>query len=799
MKPASSLYPAIGLAATLFVLGSASAQDATPADADMVKVPEAISAAISDNCLNCHDQYSHEGELDFESLSFDLASPENFHAWQYAYDRVLSGEMPPDGDLNPDLRSRFLKTLGQRLHQFDADRITSEGRVVVRRLTNEQYEKSLHALLGINLPIAEDLPAESLAGGFKTVAASQQISDHLMGAYLRAADLAIEAAFEAALAPPAPHRVQLDWTDLRRNEKNTNREPEGRPEHKDVVSWATYQNFYGKLPATTADESGWYRIRFRVHAVNLPEAGRFWCTLQSGACSGKESTMYWIDKFEVADEPAEHEFTAWIRRGHMLQLRPEFRGLKTAPPKGGLGSIGGPAGHIEPNGVTGVAIEWVELERVNPDGDTVCQLLFGDSLQDLKPDKDDLTQLTKRFATGAFRRPVTDKEVSAYVSLAQVTLNETGSVLEALKTAYRTVLCSPRFLYFDETPGMLDPFALASRLSYCFWGAPPDEQLYRLATEGMLADPKQLLAQTRRLLNDPRSQYFIRNFTDEWLQLYELESTTPDGELYPEYDDVLHHSLADETHRFVAALVEDNLPIANVVDSNFTFLNSRLAKHYDIDWPNDRYGMHKISVGPSSHRGGLITHASVMKVTANGTTTSPILRGVWMLERIMGEHVPPPPANVPAVEPDIRGAVTIRDQLDKHRELESCAVCHVKIDPPGFALESYDVIGGYRARYRKTSQGKRRWEDGLPVDPSSEFSSGESFDDLTGLKKLLCSKPERIAHSFASQFLTYATGAKPTFADREALEQIVRSAEASDYGTRSMIEAIVSSKLFLQK
>ena len=346
---------------------------------------------------------------------------------------------------------------------------------------------------------------------------------------------------------------------------------------------------------------------------------------------------------------------------------------------------------------------------------------------------------------------------------------------------------------------MIDEFALASRLSHFLWGVGPDHELLQLAAAGRLSDPDVLRRQTDRLLSDDRSITFISEFTDQWLKLYEINSTTPDEDLYPEYDDVLHHTLVKESHAFVKELVDHNLPARNIVDSDFTFLNSRLARHYNIDWPGGT-GLQRVELDPSSRRGGVITHASVLKVTANGTTTSPIVRGVWMLERIMGKHVPPPPANVPAVEPDIRGATSIREELEKHKKLESCAACHVKMDPPGFALENYDVIGGWRDHYRAVSDGeKQKWVDGLPIDASHEFVSGEAFDDIEGMKDILSRHPERIARNLAMHLTTYSTGAAPTFADRKALDAIVAATKSSDYGVRSLVHEVVQSPMFQNK
>jgi hypothetical protein len=354
-------------------------------------------------------------------------------------------------------------------------------------------------------------------------------------------------------------------------------------------------------------------------------------------------------------------------------------------------------------------------------------------------------------------------------------------------------------LYFEEVPGELNDHALANRLSHLLWGRGPDSELRKIAKAGSLKEPAILRQQTDRLLNDERSKTFYKEFTNQWLMLFELNSTTPDGKLYPEYDDILHQSLPLESYAFVRELIANDLPVTNIVDSDFTFLNSRLARHYGIAW-NGKRGMQRVNLEPNSKRGGIITQASVMKVTANGTTTSPIVRGVWMLERIMGQHVPPPPANVPAVEPDIRGAISIRDQLNKHRDLESCAACHVKIDPPGFALESFDVIGGWRDKYRIVEGNKRRKSnDGPAIDPSHRLHSGESFQNIDELKQLLIRDPKKLARNMASKFVTYATGAAPTFADRESLDKIVEATEPSQFGVRTLLHEVIQSPLFRNK
>lgn len=775
-----------------------------------------IADFLSMNCTGCHDADTSEGDLDLESLSLTLDDPDNFHLWERVFDRVREGEMPPDETLDEEESSPFIASLYDTLKKSDSARISTEGRVPARRLTRAQYERNVCELLAIDIPFSDYLPADSLSDGFDTVSKGQQISAHTLAAYLQAADAALDASFNQLLADSPPWNVRLDWEQLRRSEERTGRMAEGRPQHEDIVSWSTRQNFYGKLPVTSVPAAGRYRIRLSVQAVHPPSNGRVWCSIQSGFINAKASTMYWVGSFEATTEKKEYEFEAWMREGHLLRVLPNDSDLDKVPVK----LISKPAGTVEPMGLPGVAIKWIEMERILPDRAEAQQALIGDlrlrkitaadtpvgqedsgerfEVVSENPEQD-LRSLIHSFAQRAFRRPVTQEELRPYLSFARKRFESDGSIRNALRAAYRTILCSPRFLYFEESSRTLDEYALANRLSHFLWGVGPDEELLQLAAAGRLSKPNVLRRQTDRLIDDKRSATFVNEFTDQWLKLYEINSTTPDGDLYPEYDDVLHHTLVQESHAFVKELLDHNLPARNIVDSDFTFLNSRLARHYSIDWPGGT-GLQRVKLDPTSRRGGIITHASVLKVTGNGTATSPIVRGVWMLEKIMGQHVPPPPASVSAVEPDIRGATSIREELDKHKNLESCAVCHVKMDPPGFALENYDVIGGWRDNYRALSDGpNEKWVEGLPIDASHEFVSGESFDDIEGMKDILCKHPERIARSLAMHLTTYSTGAAPTFADRETLEEIVAATKSSNYGVRSLVHEVVQSPLFQNK
>ena len=320
----------------------------------------------------------------------------------------------------------------------------------------------------------------------------------------------------------------------------------------------------------------------------------------------------------------------------------------------------------------------------------------------------DGARLVRGFMQRAYRRPVQDADVQPFVKLFHTARDAGANFTDALLTAYTGVLCSPAFVTLEEKPGPLDDHALATRLSYFLWNSEPDATLRSLADQGALHNPKVLSAQADRLLADPRSQRFVDAFLDYWLDLRKTNNTSPDETLYPDYylDDFLTEFSVEETRAFFAELLHNDLPARNLVASDFVMVNDRLAALYGLP---DVQGsqIRRVALPKDSVRGGLLTQASVLKVTANGTTTSPVLRGAWITERILGQPVPPPPPAVPAVEPDIRGATTIREQLDKHRTQATCSACHARIDPPGFALESFDVFGGWRDHYRALGDGEK--------------------------------------------------------------------------------------------
>jgi hypothetical protein len=423
----------------------------------------------------------------------------------------------------------------------------------------------------------------------------------------------------------------------------------------------------------------------------------------------------------------------------------------------------------------------------------------------------DAERLLREFLRQAYRRPTDDTEANRFLPVVRASLQRDDSFTEAMIAAYTAVLCSPEFICLKEQPGRLDDYALASRLSFFLWNSSPDQELRACAAKRQLHRPAVLRAQTERLLADPKSRQFVEAFLDYWLDLRKILATAPDAELYPDYylDDLLTESTLAETRDYFADLIREDLPARDIVASDFAFLNERLAAHYGLPSVQG-VALRRTPLPPDCARGGLMTQAAVLKVTANGTTTSPVLRGAWIMERILGQKPPPPPPSVPALDPDIRGAVTIRQQLDQHRKLETCSACHAKMDPAGFALENFDVMGGWRDRYRAEGGGtpepglaksgqKFAFHYALPVDASGQLPDGRKFQDIRELKQLLLANEEQIARNLVRQLSVYATGAPVRFADREQIEAILARAKSSQYGVRTLIRELVQSQLFLTK
>lgn len=532
----------------------------------------------------------------------------------------------------------------------------------------------------------------------------------------------------------------------------------------------------------------------------------------------------------------EEEITQWLDAHESIVFDP------VSIPWNGL-RIGQIAGRAKLHDGPGVAIDWFEIEGpLNPTWPPEShQRLFGDlpitvpakgtdvilphrdevrslggylpsmhfdltpqerqppleTVQSTQPEADAHTLLT-RFLPKAFRRTVKPEEIQPYLSLLRSRLAAKDCFEEAMRRVYLAVFTSPEFLFHA-------PDSLASRLSYWLWNGPPDAQL--LTAD--LKEPAVIHKEVDRLLADKRCERFIEDFTNQWLELSRLDETTPDPQLYPEYRFLLHEGMAAETRAFLRELIQNDLPITALLKPGFAMLTQRLAEHYGIQ---NVHGVvpRKVPLTAESLRGGLLGHAAIHKLTANGTTTSPVKRGVWVMDRLLNDPAPPPPPGISAVDPDTRGTTTVREQLEKHRADANCAACHAKIDPAGFALEAFDPIGGLRDRYRSNGQGDEPPEKGTTdwrvtyklgprVDPSGELADGRPFSGPNDLNALLVSDPARIARAFVAHLSRYATGSEVSFADRAQIREIVESTKSSGYGIRSLIHALAGSRLLFSE
>lgn len=766
-------------------------------DAD---TPDVAERFLQKHCFDCHFGVDAEAGLDLQELGSSLEDAAVMEKWVRVFDRVQGGEMPPPdvADVDVSDAKTFLNVTSAWLRDFQLRRVATHGRVGARRLTNLQLERTLHDLLGIDIPLAGRMTDEPRTAGFTTVAAGQPMSHFQVQQHLDVVDAALDEAFRRAMSRDDEWTRYLSAKDVaRRNPRRRTREPE-MIDGKAVV-WSSRLIFYGRLPVTTARDDGWYRVRVRASSLNTPDNHGVWCTVRTGKCVSSAPLLAWAGAFEATAQPQEWTFEAWLPRGHMFEIRPGDSTLKNGRFAGG--QVG--AGEGTPQNLQGVAIHNLTLERIHkgPDNDAIRQRLFGQLPQQhgiliSTAPVADAKQLIHRFAQQAFRRPVSHAELADYVAAVEQDLHDGVPLHEALRGGYRSILCSARFLYFYERPGPLDDHAVASRLSYLLWNSMPDQTLRRLADTGQLRDVSTLQREVNRMLADDRGRSFVRDFAAQWLDLSEIDFTEPDRRMFPKFDIIVQQSMLDETHAYLQEMLDRDLSVGHLIKSDFSFLNSRLARFYGI---NDVRGdeIRRVSVPPGSHRGGILTQGAILKVTANGTNTSPVIRGVWIAERLLGDHIPPPPEGVPAVEPDIRGATSIREQLAKHRSDDSCAACHRKIDPPGFALENFDPAGQWRESYYR--QGERRSQKRLPIDPSYDLADGRHFDDVEQFQNLILQNPEVLARNVAEKLLTYGTGGPVTFADRVGVEQIVNSARGSGYGFRSLVSAVVTSSTFRSK
>jgi hypothetical protein len=804
------------------------------------KLPANVQAFVGKYCIDCHDNAAAKAKLSLESLAAEFNNP----AWVRVHDKVQSAKMPP-ADMaqpSPEERAEFVKSLSQELTAAAIGQQKSEGRVLLRRMNRREYETTLHDLLGIAVPLQNLLPEDNPVRGFDTVSRGLETSSTHLLRYQQAADMAITAAL-----PIWPLSNQLKrWTgreflDSRPKPNREGTEPFVRFEGDTIILCATLYK-HGSVTTHHTPSDGRYRVRASVRAVQ--SEGKPIPVLLGKISSDRFAHEKLEHLLDIQDAPADKsrviEIEAILSAGEQVYVEGMgltfFQELKKQLKDAPVGQdYKGP----------GLAVDWIEIEGPLDDGLGYARMfgelpqvpsryledvLAGKEVKDdwkkwpypggeytkypltpysLNP-KADSDRLIRAFLPLAFRHPVSDELAAHYVKIAHDQLAAGEPFHESMRTAYKAILCSPWFLNFVEQPGHLDDYAIAARLARFLWNSMPDAELNSVAATGKLSQPDVLRAQTERMLNDPKAARFARSFTNQWLDLGKFLDMKPD-ETYVEYDDMLAWSMPLETRKFFDEVLANNLPTSSFWHSDWTFLNSRLAKHYGM---SEIAGLElrKVALPPEAHRGGVVCQASVLKLTTNASYTSPVKRGAWILERIIGLPPDPPSPDVKAVEPDIRGATTIREQLDKHKNVAVCASCHVHIDPPGFALESFDVVGGWRERYRVKQggdgndyvdldryPGKKVWLAKPTVQADGVTDDGQQFQNIDEYKQIVLRNPDQLTRNLAEKLLVYSTGAEIDFADRAVVEQIVLEVKQQNHGFRSLVHAVVQSPTFLSK
>ncbi len=592
---------------------------------------------------------------------------------------------------------------------------------------------------------------------------------------------------------------------------------------------------------------GRYRVRWSVWSFQwdkgkvLPargtEAARLAMVQLTGDGRGGQHPSYVLGYFDAPSlNPTEHEMNVWMNHNEIFG----FNAASLAP-----AANYAKEGHAMTFTGPGVAVDWLEIEgpinEVWPP--PAHRALFGDiPLVEWKaeansgvraparkkvrqigagrnrPDPEngvwmvhseqplaDADRLLAAFLPRAFRAPVADEVRAQYVAKVDERLKAGDCFETAMRWAYRAALCSPDFLYHVEPQGPLDDYALAGRLSYFLWNSLPDARLLELAKAGKLR--ASLHDEVERLLADSKSQRFIDDFLGQWLKLRSIAANDPDKKLYPEFNPYLQDSMVAETRAYFRELLDKNLDASFLVRSDFAMLNERLATHYGIEGVAGSQ-IRRVPLPPDCLRGGFLTQGAILKVTANGTTTSPVVRGAFTMDRILGQPPEPPPANIPSVEPDVRGATTIREQLDKHRSDSTCASCHRKIDPAGFAMEAFDVIGGFRDRYRSIGSGDPAprgsidpfigisFKLGPPVDASGELPDERKFANIRELQSMLAGEKTLLLKNLAAQLAVYSTGRSIFFSDRDEISAMVNRTQSGGGGLRTLLHELIQSRLF---
>jgi hypothetical protein len=803
-------------------------------------------------CTECHGAEKQKGERRFDQLTLPARTSETLLDLQDIVTQLSEGEMPPEkAKRHPDKKQ--VQEIVERLNQFVAEGQTrlanTSGRTVLRRLNRREYLNTVGDLFGLNMLMFDPttkFPSDQVVMQMDNNGEALRTSGYLLDQYLEAAELVVEKAFSTPERPP----VQT-WVfngNFHQQEQLDRHQAEMPHPFRYLTLYETPRSFkhngaYGPLldfvHGVPAD--GTYEIKVQVEALNRKHAFD----------PALFPTMDPAEPFRLGIVPG-HEKEGWLHYPQPIEPRLAETTLGENGPEWHTFKVWLDAGYTPrftfPNGMLNLAVILNQSARRNllPEisekgrqGRTAVlrflpqirihevrirgplydewpragqHVILGD-----KPYEPSRTrEILATFASRAYRRPARGEEIDRLVAIVEQRRADGRTPFEAFKDGLKAVLCSPEFLFLVEPAPAAAPavsgdkrlpaHALAARLSYFLWSTMPDASLSALAQSGELLKPEVLRGQAQRLLASARSDAFVEGFLDGWLNLRTLGDMPPaEGSVFDHYyAHDLPTAMRRETQMFARHLIEHNESILHFLHSDYTFVNRPLAKLYsmsDAVGPVSGEVFRKVKL-TDPKRGGLLGQASVLTVSANGVETSPVTRGIWLLENILGATVPPPPDDVPPIDPDVRGAKSIREILVKHRENASCFECHRKIDPLGFALENFDPVGAWRSHYEKLEQVNPRKVNrvvGARIDPAGELPGGRSFEDLAGLKKILLERKDQFARTLTERLLAYACGRKMDALDRPEVNRIVQELAGRGYGFKDLIELVILSSAFQSK
>jgi hypothetical protein len=764
-----------------------------------------VLPVLKSHCVQCHGPEKQESGIRLDNLSTDLindrAAAENWHEVRNV---LNSGEMPPEDE--PQLTTLQHQTLTSWVaaavkHAVEAGRDTS-GRVVIRRLNRLEYQNSMFDLLGLEMDYTRDLPPDSVsADGFTNDGSVLNMSAMQLEYYLDTARRALDRVIVSGEAPEVFDHTftesKIDvWLGNAQRTMRLGRQQEFLSKMKD------------KYP-----EIGEFLVRVKLSAELKPDTGYPLLEVSVGYQPDTEILMRDFELVEItsAEEQA-LEFRGRLENfplpvrgqgkypGLVVRVRNRYDDGSPLPKEQTKDKRDYPdEPHLPTITVQSVDFHGPVFDQWPPASHR--RILF-DSDQRESDEAGYVTEVLRKFMTRAFRRPVEDREVARLVDFHHSIRAEFPTLEETMRETLAMVLIQPDFLYHLEPAGPtkrpIDNAELASRLSYFLWSTMPDEPLTKLALNGELLEPNVIAGEVDRMLSDPRSLMFVRQFTEQWLHLDYVERVAVDREYYPGFDDSLKEHMRGETQAFFAELIRHDMSAMNLLSSKFVMLNEPLAKHYGIKGILGRK-FQRVELEADSHRGGLLGQASILLSNSTGADSHVVRRAVWIRDRLLNDPPSPPPPDTPPLnQADPQFAkLSVREQLEIHRSREACASCHRGIDPWGIALENYDAVGLWRNEIRRKADGKFVT---LPVNAIATLPDDHELDGVDSLKEYLVNqRKDDFARSLVTRLATYALGRRLELSDHDAIERLTREFAANEYRIRSLILSIVTSELFLTK